>query len=85
MACLYGPAQGDRDWFAESMTWLRGFEGPLLAVGEFNWRAAYLPLVYAPLVLSDQQPTTTAGAAPTRLLSTCDAASTGPAFLPGIP
>ena len=27
VACLYGPAQGDRDWFAESMTWLRGFRG----------------------------------------------------------
>ena len=85
MACFYGPAQGDRDWFAESMTWLRGFEGPLLAVGDLNWRAAYLPLVYAPLVLSDQLPTTTAGTAPTRLLSTCEAVHIGTAFLPGIP
>ena len=85
VACLYGPAQGDKDWFSESMTWLRGFEGPLLAVGDFNWRAAYLPLVYDPLVLADQLPTTTAGTAPTRLLSTCEAASIGTVFLPGIP
>ena len=44
VACLYGPAQGDKDWFSQTMTWLCAFKGPLLAVGDFNWRTTYLPL-----------------------------------------
>ena len=85
VASAYGPQVAELDWFDGLMQWLRTFQCPTYALGDFNWKNAYENYIHYPCVLIEQPATTSVGTRPTRMIAAPGTKCVDVIFPPGIP